>query len=107
MERGRHIPPKPLLSPAGSGLRHGLVLMPLSFRRLTISHRLDLLLLRRCQSIPTLISHYLPPSVVADPATIYHFKWAFGGDSRTRTGDPLLAKQMLSQLSYIPISETA
>jgi hypothetical protein len=25
-----------------------------------------------------------------------------GGDDRTRTGDPLLAKQVLSQLSYIP-----
>ena len=25
-----------------------------------------------------------------------------GGDERTRTADPLLAKQMLSQLSYIP-----
>ena len=25
-----------------------------------------------------------------------------GGDDRDRTGDPLLAKQVLSQLSYIP-----
>ena len=25
-----------------------------------------------------------------------------GGDDRIRTGDPLLAKQVLSQLSYIP-----
>ena len=25
-----------------------------------------------------------------------------GGDGRDRTGDPLLAKQVLSQLSYIP-----
>ena len=25
-----------------------------------------------------------------------------GGDGRARTGDPLLAKQVLSQLSYIP-----
>ena len=25
-----------------------------------------------------------------------------GGDERTRTADPLLAKQVLSQLSYIP-----
>ena len=25
-----------------------------------------------------------------------------GGDDRSRTGDPLLAKQVLSQLSYIP-----
>ena len=27
---------------------------------------------------------------------------AAGGDGRARTGDPLLAKQVLSQLSYIP-----
>ena len=26
----------------------------------------------------------------------------YGGDSRTRTDDPLLAKQVLSQLSYTP-----
>ena len=28
--------------------------------------------------------------------------WTLGGDDRNRTGDPLLAKQVLSQLSYIP-----
>src|ERR1041384_231194 len=28
--------------------------------------------------------------------------FASGGDDRIRTGDPLLAKQVLSQLSYIP-----
>ena len=28
---------------------------------------------------------------------------AFGGDKRDRTADPLLAKQVLSQLSYTPI----
>jgi hypothetical protein len=27
---------------------------------------------------------------------------ALGGDDRNRTGDPLLAKQVLSHLSYIP-----
>ena len=27
-----------------------------------------------------------------------------GGDKRDRTADPLLAKQVLSQLSYTPIS---
>ena len=26
----------------------------------------------------------------------------FGGDERTRTADPLLAKQVLYQLSYVP-----
>jgi hypothetical protein len=29
-----------------------------------------------------------------------------GGRDRDRTGDPLLAKQMLSQLSYTPILAT-
>ena len=29
-----------------------------------------------------------------------------GGDERVRTDDPLLAKQVLSQLSYTPISES-
>ena len=32
------------------------------------------------------------------------FPQAFGGDKRDRTADPLLAKQVLSQLSYTPIS---
>ena len=39
---------------------------------------------------------------------IYFPAWfstqAFGGDKRDRTADPLLAKQVLSQLSYTPIS---
>ncbi len=30
----------------------------------------------------------------------------FGGDEGIRTPDPLLAKQMLYQLSYIPILQT-
>ncbi len=30
------------------------------------------------------------------------FTCPFGGDERSRTADPLLAKQVLSQLSYIP-----
>ncbi len=30
-----------------------------------------------------------------------------GGDERDRTDDPLLAKQVLSQLSYTPIIEVA
>ena len=31
------------------------------------------------------------------------FPPAFGGDKRDRTADPLLAKQVLSQLSYTPV----
>jgi hypothetical protein len=33
-------------------------------------------------------------------------KRKFGGRDRDRTGDPLLAKQVLSQLSYTPIRAT-
>ena len=29
--------------------------------------------------------------------------WISGGDKRDRTADPLLAKQVLSQLSYTPV----
>ena len=29
--------------------------------------------------------------------------WPIGGDERNRTADPLLARQVLSQLSYTPI----
>ena len=35
------------------------------------------------------------------PLTTSHY---LGGDNRDRTDDPLLAKQVLSQLSYTPIS---
>ena len=30
-------------------------------------------------------------------------EWSKSGDGRARTGDPLLAKQVLSQLSYAPM----
>jgi hypothetical protein len=30
-------------------------------------------------------------------------RWLRGGDERTRTADPLLAKQVLYQLSYVPV----
>jgi hypothetical protein len=29
-------------------------------------------------------------------------RWGSGGDEETRTPDPLLAKEMLCQLSYVP-----
>jgi hypothetical protein len=35
-------------------------------------------------------------------ATIWKQRIRFGGADRDRTGDPLLAKQVLSQLSYSP-----
>ena len=34
-------------------------------------------------------------------------KEKFGGRDRDRTGDPLLAKQVLSQLSYTPTAGSA
>ena len=30
-------------------------------------------------------------------------RWQGGGDEETRTPDPLLAKEMLFQLSYVPV----
>ena len=47
-------------------------------------------------------SNHRPPAYQADALTC----WAIspnGGDNRDRTDDPLLAKQVLSQLSYTPI----
>ena len=43
----------------------------------------------------------LSKSLAARAATV-SIASACGGDDRIRTGDPLLAKQVLSQLSYIP-----
>ena len=37
------------------------------------------------------------------PSTIFNF---IGGDEEDRTPDPLLARQVLSQLSYTPTSKT-
>ena len=34
---------------------------------------------------------------------LYNFQRSFGGDERNRTADPLLARQVLSQLSYTPV----
>ena len=42
------------------------------------------------------LERFMQPLLLVDP---FH---QFGGDDRDRTGDLLLAKQMLSQLSYIP-----
>ena len=40
---------------------------------------------------------------VTEVAAIWKQRMRFGGADRDRTGDPLLAKQVLSQLSYSPI----
>jgi hypothetical protein len=37
----------------------------------------------------------------------FAIKEKFGGRGRDRTGDPLLAKQVLSQLSYTPTAGTS
>lgn len=48
-------------------------------------------------------SHYFY-AVVKD--LLITFNELFGGDERNRTADPLLARQVLSQLSYIPSLKT-
>ena len=40
---------------------------------------------------------------IADTITVDYRSMTGGGDSRARTDDPLLAKQVLSQLSYTPM----
>ena len=35
--------------------------------------------------------------------SLYNFQRTSGGDERNRTADPLLARQVLSQLSYTPM----
>jgi hypothetical protein len=42
----------------------------------------------------------------ADPKNAYEIGEFLGGDEGARTPDPLLAKQVLYQLSYIPIRWT-
>ena len=44
----------------------------------------------------------LPPRGNAGKRSAVTWADGDGGDERTRTADPLLAKQVLSQLSYIP-----
>ena len=39
------------------------------------------------------------------PLTLTPEFYLAGGDDRDRTDDPLLAKQVLSQLSYVPSSQ--
>ena len=54
--------------------------------------------------LATLENQRIQLSKNAQPEPRYsrHRFSASGGDDRSRTGDPLLAKQVLSQLSYIP-----
>ena len=56
--------------------------------------------------LATLENQRIQLSKNAQPEPRYsrHRFSASGGDDRSRTGDPLLAKQVLSQLSYIPLS---
>src|SRR6202041_2348014 len=59
---------------------------------------------------PDLLPQRLKPSaqqrdnVQAKARTLANSVLRFGGADRDRTGDPLLAKQVLSQLSYSPIT---
>ena len=50
------------------------------------------------------MSPFLSPSgISAFRAPFSVFRHPAGGDNRDRTDDPLLAKQVLSQLSYTPV----
>ena len=54
----------------------------------------------RCRATPVHRSQFAIPS--NSPNSVLLRLLLVGGADRTRTGDPLLAKQVLSQLSYIP-----
>ena len=44
------------------------------------------------------------PSFSHCPLSLHSHTFSYGGGKRIRTDDPLLAKQVLSQLSYTPVS---
>ena len=46
---------------------------------------------------------YKPISLLGANPWLSSISLPFGGDNRDRTDDPLLAKQVLSQLSYTPV----
>jgi hypothetical protein len=50
------------------------------------------------------VKDHRSPTVLRD-GELYSYR-SVGGDNRDRTGDLLLAKQALSQLSYIPVLKT-
>ena len=46
---------------------------------------------------------YKPMLVFGDRSSFLRLPTPFGGDEEDRTPDPLLARQVLSQLSYTPV----
>ena len=46
--------------------------------------------------------HHLPKANIIEKSTFFRKCFFLGGDYRARTCDPLLVRQMLSQLSYAP-----
>ena len=55
----------------------------------------------RLSGVRSNLLSYEPIHLRGASLSIFH---PLGGDERVRTDDPLLAKQVLSQLSYTPIS---
>ena len=50
-------------------------------------------------------NHLSYEPILIRPAVVRFIPSPFGGDEEDRTPDPLRARQVLSQLSYTPISE--
>ena len=50
-------------------------------------------------------NHLSYEPILIRPAVVRFIPSPFGGDEEDRTPDPLRAKQVLSQLSYTPVSE--
>jgi hypothetical protein len=59
----------------------------------------------RANRLSSFASKRLPPREDCEARAVCNANGG-GGDDRDRTGDPLLAKQVLSQLSYAPNLET-
>ena len=76
------------------------VLPPLGFAELVGSSGVEPPTSRLSGARSNLLSY--EPMGQSLPASLYHFT-RFGGDDGIRTHDPLLAGQVLSQLSYTPI----
>ena len=57
----------------------------------------------RLSGVRSNLLSYEPIFVSGVSLPFFPFPFTGGGDERDRTDDPLLAKQVLSQLSYTPI----
>ena len=57
----------------------------------------------RLSGVRSNLLSYEPISLAVSLSSVQPFSLSGGGDERDRTDDPLLAKQVLSQLSYTPV----